>query len=140
MRKRWIIITLLFLFLTYLELGILEKEFGLAWGGMEYTEAGLTWGRLLDLSIPASAMILFLNGMIRCIQKRDGRAVKEFFLDCFWAVFGIGIGIGTHLTRFDIRVFSSLDLFGYSNPVIYLGAKIADFLIELYGWMEWPSI
>ncbi len=139
MRKRFIIIILLFLCLTYLELGILEEEFWLAWAGMESTEAGLTWGRLLDLSIPAGIIIVFLNGMVRCIQKRDGRAVREFALDCFCAVLGIGIGIGTHLTRLDIRFFSAFDIFDCTNPVKYLGAKTADFLIELYDWMEWPA-
>lgn len=44
MIKRSIIIVLLFLFLAYLELGIVGEEFWLAWNGMEYTEAGERWG------------------------------------------------------------------------------------------------
>lgn len=135
MRKRSIIIVLLFLFLTYLELGILEEGFRMAWEGMEYTEAGERWGFLLELSIPAGVIILFLDGMIRCIKKRDGRAAKEFFLDCFCALLGIGIGIGTHLTRFDERLFWIFEM----NPVKWLGAKIAYFLIEFYDLMEWPA-
>lgn len=139
MRKRSIIIVFLFLFLTYLELGILEEEFWMAWEGMEYTEAGEKWGFLLDLSIPAGVIVIFLNEMIRCIKKRDGRAVKDFFLDCFCAVIAIGIGIGTHLTRLDIRFFSLFGLFDYTNPVKWLGAKIAYFLIKFYDLMEWPA-
>lgn len=139
MRKRSIIIVLTFLFLTYLELGILREEFWLAWRGMEYTEAGESWGFLLDLSIPVIAIIMFLNDMIRCIKARNGRAIKNFFLDCFCALLGIGIGIGTHLTSYDIRLFSLFG-FDYVNPVKWLGAKIADFLIEYFEWMDWPML
>lgn len=137
MIKRSIIIVLLFLFLAYLELGIVGEEFWLAWNGMEYTEAGERWGFLLDLSIPVIAIGMFLNDMIRCIKARNGRVIKNFFLDCFCALFGIGIGIGTHLTRYDIRLFSLFG-FDYVNSVKWLGGTITDFLIKYFDWMEWP--
>ncbi len=90
MKKRFVIVFLVFIILTFLESGILMDVLslnGLSWGTqfMVCTEAGKTGLYVLVYFIPVSILIMFLTRITLCIKKRSGW--QEFCLDCFicWA-------------------------------------------------------
>ncbi|RKI86537.1 hypothetical protein D7V83_00085 [bacterium 0.1xD8-71] len=131
MKKRFVIVFLVFIILTFLESGILMDVLslnGLSWGTqfMVCTEAGKTGLYVLVYFIPVSILIMFLTRITLCIKKRSGW--QEFCLDCICALFGIGIGIcATFDAPFQVR---------YADPFYMLGIWIADFLIDFFDWMR----
>lgn len=131
MKKRLPIVFLVFIILTFLESGILMEVLwlnGLSWEPqfMVCTEAGKTGLYALVYFISVSIIIIFLNRIALCIEKRSGG--KEFLGDCICALFGIGIGIVvTFDAPFQVR---------YATPVYMLGIWIADFLIDFFDWMR----
>lgn len=131
MKKRLPIVFLVFIILTFLESGILMEVLwlnGLSWEPqfMVCTEAGETGLYALVYFIPVSIIIIFLNRIALCIEKRSGG--KEFLGDCICALFGIGIGIVVNFDApFQVR---------YATPVYMLGIWMADFLIDFFDWMR----
>ena len=77
MKKRFVIVFLVFIILTFLESGILMDVLslnGLSWETqfMVCTEAGKTGLYVLVYFIPVSILIMFLTRITLCIKKRSG--------------------------------------------------------------------
>lgn len=131
-KKRFIIINLLFLVLTFLESGIFTEVLWHGWGGfgditMEYTAEGSVGSFFLVCFLPVSVMGIFLIRMGLCIKKKADW--KAFCFDCTGALAGTGLGLGA---------FFLIPFFAWHNPVFQWGRQMAALLIDCFCWMEYP--
>lgn len=131
-RKHFIAIIFVFIFLTLLETGIFLEVLWHGWGGfgdisLEYTKTGTIGISFLIFLIPISAMAILFIRIILCIKKIY--PMKWLFLDCICALFGIGIVIGIYNMAPNIVDNS----FGYQ-----WGRQVAAFFIDYFNWMTVP--
>lgn len=131
-KKRFIAVSLLFIFLACLEMGIFTEVLWHGWGGfgdisLEYTEAGNVGITFLVFFMPVSVIVIFLIRIVLCIKKI--RNIKELFLDGICALSGIGITVGIALIA---------PVLCYGNPIFRLGRLIASFPIDVFHWMTVP--
>ncbi len=131
-KKRYIIIILFFIILTFLEAGIFIEVVWHGWGGfggisLEYTAKGSTGISFLIFSMPVCVIIIFLIRIVLCIKKNND--MKELFYDCIFALLGIG---------FSIMLFFIPPYIAANNPIFELGRLIAAFFIDHFNWMDLP--
>lgn len=94
-KKRFLAIILCFIFLTFLEAGIIIEAMWHGWGGfggisLEYTEEGSIGISFLIFFIPTNVIVILLLQISLCIKRIN--TVKGLFFDCMFALLGIGIG------------------------------------------------
>lgn len=133
--KKWIIekrylifIILLFVFLTFLEIGIIHEVLWHGFGGygdvsMVYTTMGLIGSYFLIFLIPVSAIIIFISCVVMQSKKLIKR--KTLLLNCICALIGTGIAVGIFVIVPD-------------NPVLRISRQITAFIIDYFNWMEYP--
>lgn len=133
MKKKYlnIVIILLFIFLTFTEIGIF---FEVAWHGfrgfgampMEYTTKGEHGIGFLIFFIPLIVIVTLIIRITMCIKKYISK--RELFLNCICALFGVCIGIG-------IITFAAPK---HTVIFFWVGRQIAIFFIDSFNWMRHP--
>lgn len=131
-KKRYIVIILFFIFLTFLEAGIFIEVLWHGWGGfggisLEYTAKGRTGISFLIFSIPVCVITISLIRIALCIKKNNN--MKELIYDCIFSLLGIG---------FSIMLFFIPPYIAANNPIFELGRQIAAFFIDHFNWMDIP--
>lgn len=133
-KKRFLIITLCFIVLTFIEIGIFIEIIAHCFRApldsppLVYNEAGQNGVTILLLFIPVCVLITLLIRIILCLKQRS--RVKNLLLDCIYALLGVGIGFG---------LFFLKDLFNVLleyNPFFSLGRRITAFVIDQHNWLE----
>ena len=131
-KKRYIVIILFFIILTFLEAGIFIEVVWHGWGGfggisLEYNAKGQTGIPFLIFPIPVCVITIFLIRIALCIKKNNN--MKELIYDCIFSLLGIG---------FSIMLFFILPYIAANNPIFELGRQIAAFFIDHFNWMDIP--
>lgn len=134
-KKRFLIITLCFIVLTFIEIGIGIEIVWHGWGGfgdisLEYTEAGQKGTSALLFFIPSCVLIALLIHIALFLKKKG--SVKNLCFDCICAILGMGITFG------GLFLDNLYILYLEDNPFILLGRRVAWFFIECFDWMQLP--
>lgn len=128
-KKHYIVTILVFIFITFFEIGIFIEILWHGWNGfggisLEYTSAGDIGIGFLISFIPIFIIAILFIRIFLCIKKRH--QIKDLLRDCFCALFGIVPVIGICFITPSI----------VDNCLICMwGRQMAAFFIDYFNWM-----